>query len=66
MKQRLGTRYCDNYITHIVDMGGRISMCGTNAGLRQLYTFDKTKILSEQWINEHSHVDVGDRNVNSI
>ena len=65
--ERLNTRYCDNYITNIVDMGNTISMCGTNAGSRKLYTFEKSKILFEKWINENSNVDVGARNVmNSI
>ena len=65
--KRLNTRYCDNYITNIVDMGNTISMCGTNAGSRKLYTFEKSKILFEKWINENSNVDVGARNViNSI
>ena len=61
--ERLNTRYCDNYITNIVDMGNTISMCGTNAGSRKLYTFEKSKILFEKWINENSNVDVGARNV---
>jgi len=56
---RLNTRYCDNYITNIVDMGNTISMCGTNAGSRKLYTFEKSKIFFEKWINENSNVDVG-------
>ena len=48
-------------------MGNTISMCGTNAGSRKLYTFEKSKILFEKWINENSNVDVGARNVmNSI
>ena len=44
-------------------MGNTISMCGTNAGSRKLYTFEKSKILFEKWINENSNVDVGARNV---
>ena len=44
-------------------MGKTISMCGTNAGSRKLYTFEKSKILFEKWINENSNVDVGARNV---
>ena len=42
-------------------MGKTISMCGTNAGSRKLYTFEKSKILFEKWINENSNVDVGAR-----
>ena len=44
-------------------MGNTISMCGTNAGSRKLYTFEKSKILFEKWINENSNVDVGARDV---